>query len=94
MKLIKKKEFISTTFNPEYKAFVIYIAIFKSSSNSGNKIYSLKMAQIAYLKVDKALIEISNKYTNFTYIFLPKLVIELLKHTEINNYVIELIIML
>ncbi len=46
---------------------------------------------MAYLKVDKALTKISNEYTDFAYIFSPKLVIELYEPMEINNYTIKLI---
>ncbi len=49
------------------------------------------MAQIVYLKEDKALIEIPYKYSNFADIFLLKLVVELLKHMGINNHTIELV---
>lgn len=46
---------------------------------------------MAYLKADKASTKISCKYINFENIFLLKLIMELLDHTSINNYVIELV---
>lgn len=51
----------------------------------------MKKVQIDYLKVDKVSIKVSSKYTNFVDVFLPKLVIKLLKYTSNTNYVIELI---
>ena len=47
-------------------------------------------AQIAHLKANKAFTKVPSKYTDFADIFLSKLAIELLEHTEINNYAIEL----
>lgn len=53
--------------------------------------HSSKKAQIAYLKVNKALIKAPSKYTDFADIFLPKLVPKLSKCTKINDYAIEFI---
>lgn len=53
--------------------------------------HSSKRAQIAYLKVDKAFIKVSSKYTHFADVFLPKLVVKLPKHMMINNHAIEFI---
>ena len=50
-----------------------------------------KKAQIAHLKVEKVLIKVFSEYIKFADIFLPKVVIELPKHMEINNYVIQLV---
>ena len=50
-----------------------------------------KKAQIAHLKIDKALTKVSSKYTNFLDIFLPKLDAKLLEYMVINNHVIELV---
>ncbi len=53
--------------------------------------YPSKKAQIAHLKIDEAFIEVFSKYADFADIFLLKLVIELLKHININDPTIELI---
>ena len=53
--------------------------------------HSLKRAQIAHLKVDKAPIKVFSKYADFTDVFSLKLAIKLLKHMKINNYIIELV---
>ena len=51
----------------------------------------LKKAQITYLKVDEAFIEILSKYANFVDIFSLKLVIELSEHIRINDHTIKLV---
>ena len=53
--------------------------------------YPSKNAQIAYLKADKDLTEVSSKYTDYVDVFLSKLVIEHPKYTNINNQAIELV---
>ena len=50
-----------------------------------------KMAQIAYLKVDKALTKVLNKYINFTDIISSKLTVEFTRYIGINDYTIELV---
>ncbi len=50
-----------------------------------------KKAPIVYLKVDKALTEVSNKYTDFIDVFLPELAIKLPKHINIKNDAIKLV---
>ena len=40
--------------------------------------------------MDEAPTKVSSKYANFANVFLPKLVVELLKHTKINDYTIKL----
>ena len=87
VKLIEKKEFVIGVLDSEHKVFLVYVAAL--SMDSDDKIYPLKRAQIAYLKVDKAFIEVFSKYANFTNIFLSKLAIKLFDHIEINDYAIE-----
>lgn len=53
--------------------------------------HPLKKAKIAFLKANKALIKVFSKYTDFANIFLPKLGTKLFEHTDIDNYVIELV---
>ncbi len=48
-------------------------------------------APIVYLKVDVALTKVPSKYPDFADVFLPKLAIELSKHTKINDYAIDLV---
>ena len=50
-----------------------------------------RKTQIVHLKANKAPTKVFNKYADFTNVFLSKLAIELLKHTRINNYAIELV---
>ncbi len=49
-------------------------------------------AEIAYLKTNKAFIEVFSKYANFANIFSPKLAVKLFKYININDQVIELIV--
>ncbi len=61
------------------------------SSDSGDKIYLLRRAQITYLKVNEASIEVCpSEYTDFVDIFLPKLAAKIPKYTGINDHAIEL----
>ncbi len=91
VKLIGMKKFAITILNSDHKPFVVYIAAINTSFNIGDKIHLLTKAQIAYLKVDEALIKIFSKYADFANIFLPKLVRELPKYISINDYIIELV---
>ncbi len=49
-----------------------------------------KSAQIAYLKANEAPTKVPSEYADFADVFLLKLATELLEHTGINNYAIEL----
>lgn len=69
VKLIEKKKFIITTLNLDYKVFVVYIATFNISFDLDTKVFSLKKAQITYLKVDNVSIKFSDKYIDFENIF-------------------------
>ncbi len=53
--------------------------------------HPLQRAQIAHLKANKTLIEISNKYADFVNVFSSKLVVKLSKHMGINNHAIEFV---
>lgn len=75
------------------KAFIVHVVFIASSdfASSDPNVYPSRWAQIAFLKADETLIAILSKYTNFIDIFFPNLIVELLEHTKINNYAIELI---
>ena len=87
IKLIEKKEFAAVTLDPEHEAFIIHIAAF--SIDLGDEVHSLRRAQIAHLKMDKAPFEVPSKYADFADIFFPKLAVELPEHTRINNHTIK-----
>ena len=53
-------------------------------------IFSFQAIQIRLLKANKVFTFIFAKYFDYTNIFLPKLIIKLLKYTDINNYAIKL----
>ncbi len=71
--------------------FVINKTTLNISLDIGDKRHHSKKAQIAYLKADKAPIEVPSKYTDYVDVFSPKLAVELLKYTSINNHVIILV---
>ncbi len=50
-----------------------------------------RRAQIAHLKADEAPTNVPSKYADFTDVFSSKLAAELLEHTGINDYAIELV---
>ena len=87
VKLIGKKEFTTATLNPKYEAFIVHTAAL--NIYSGNKVYPLRMAQIAHLKADEAPIKVPSKYADFADVFSSKLAAELPGH-RISNHVIEL----
>ncbi len=66
---IGKKEFVISSFDPDYKVFIIYITTLNIYSDVSNEVYSSR-AQIFYLKVNKALREVFSKYADFANIFL------------------------
>ncbi len=53
--------------------------------------HSSKRVQIIDLKVDKAPTKVLSEYANFADVFSPKLAIELLEHTRIDDHAIELV---
>ncbi len=59
--------------------------------DSSDKVYPSRRASIAYLKADKAYIQVPSKYADFADVFLPKLAIELSEYMEINDYAIKLV---
>lgn len=48
-----KKKFTAAVLDPKHKAFVVYVTIF--NVDSGDEVHPLRKAQIAHLKVNKAL---------------------------------------
>ncbi len=88
VELIEKKEFAVAVLDPEPEVFVVHVAAF--NVDLGDKVHPSKRAQIAHLKADKASFKVPNENVTFADIFSPKLVVELLEHTRINNHTIEL----
>ncbi len=89
VELIGEKEFAAAALDPEHEAFVVHVAAL--SVDSGDEVHPSRRAQIAHLKADEAPTEVLSEYTNFTNVFSPKLVAELLEYTGINNHAIELV---
>ena len=89
VELIRKKKFATTAFDPEHEAFVVHVAAL--SIDSGDEMHPLRRAQIAHLKANKAPSKVPSKYADFADVFSLKLAAELLEHTRINDYAIELV---
>lgn len=89
IELVRKEEFAATALNPGNRIFVIYIA---ALANAKSNIHSFHQAQIVFLKTDKGLIAISNKYIDFADIFSSNLAAKFPEYNGINNYTINLII--
>lgn len=87
VKLIRKKEFAAISLDLENQIFIIHIAFIINLDL--HRLF--KKAQITLLKVDKTFITVPSKYTNFTNLFSPVLIIELFKHIGINTHIIKLI---
>ncbi len=87
VELIGKKEFAAAALNPEHEAFIVHVAAL--SVDSDDKVHSLKKAQIAHLKADKALTKDLSEYADFANVFSPSLAAELPEYTGINNHAIE-----
>lgn len=85
--LIGKNKFAAAILDLEHEAFVLYVVAF--SVNLVDEVRSLWKAQIVYVKGDEASIKVPNKYANFADVFSPKLVIELPKHTKINDHAVS-----
>lgn len=86
---MEKKEFAVTALNPEHEAFVIHVVTL--STVSDDEMHSSRNAQIAHLKADEILVEVSSKYGDFANVFSPKLAAKLSKHTRIYHYAIKLV---
>lgn len=87
IELIGKKKFAVVAFDLKNKIFVIHIVFFVSSKN----VYPFCRAQIALLKIDRALTTVFPEYSNIADVFSPKLEVEVPEYIEINDHVIDLI---
>ena len=87
--MIGKKEFAAVAFDPKYKTFVVYVVAL--NVDLGDEVHLLRRVKVAYLKVDEAPTKVSSKYADFIDVFFLKLIIQLPKYIEINNYAIKLV---
>ena len=90
VKLVGKKEFAATALDSGHEIFVVHVASYKNPSQEGDDHPSYRV-QIAALVANKAPTSIFKKYSDFADIFYPKLALELLKHTGINDYAFKLV---
>lgn len=87
VKLIRKKDFAVVALNLVDETFVVYVTFIGQDSN----IYASCETQIAFLKVDEALISSLSEYTNFIDVFFNNLAVKLWEHTRINDHTINLV---
>ena len=90
VKLVDKKEFAATTFDPEHEIYIVYVASFRSTSLTSLNVHPFREPQISGLIVKKAPTKVPAKYSDFANIFSPDLAMKLPKHTEINTHTIDL----
>lgn len=86
VELIRKKEFVDTTLDPDNKTLIIHIT-FLARTN----VYPFYRAQIALLIQNNTPTVVFSKYADFTDIFSIILTTKLLKYTKVNNYTVDLI---
>lgn len=89
-----KKKFMKIILNKSLEIFIIYILAFQASKITITffqimQLINNNFMQILTLQKDKALTKILFKYLNYADVTLFDLVMELLKHTDINKYAIE-----
>lgn len=91
VELINKKEFAKVVLDENSKTVVVHVMALMAIESIGMKVRLSQALQLATLQWDNTLTKISAKYTNYTDIFSPDLVIDLPKNTGINEYIIELL---
>lgn len=89
LKLINKKEFAALALDANSEIFVVYVVALNIKSTN-IAIHLSPVAQIKLLKVNKVLITVFAKYSDYTNIFLLKLTMKLPEYTGINNHAIDL----
>ncbi len=89
IELIGKNEFATAALDLEHEAFIVHVAVL--IVDPGDEMNPSRSAQIDYLKADEAPTKVPSEYADFADVFSPKLAAELLEHTRMNNYSIELV---
>ena len=90
VKLVEKKEFAATPFDPKHKTFIVHIASLSSISLHAN-VHSSYGLPIVGLIVKKASTKVSAKYTDFADVFSLDLTFKLPEHIGINDHAIKLV---
>lgn len=86
VQIIDQKEFAAAILDPSKKSFIVYIVFL--SLGSKISIHPTQKAQIAFLLAEKIIV--SDKYLDFANVFSKKIIIEFLKYSAINKYLIDL----
>ena len=99
VQLVDPKEFVIAALNTDSKTFIVYMAIWEQKEMTINPAKKTQIktqsgtqskAQVEALISNKAFTKVLAKYFFYSNVFLIKNVVELLKHTRINNHTIEL----
>ena len=96
VKLVGKKEFADAAFDPEHETYVVHVGLVRSNASPSSSPLELNVhpscrPQVSDLIAEKALMKVPAEYLDFADVFFPDLASELLEHTGINNYAIELV---
>lgn len=91
VELINKREFAKVALDKNSETFIVHDVALVATTADGIKVHSFRASQLDALQWDKVLTKILTKYTNYVYVFLFDLAIELPENTGINKYAIELI---
>ena len=91
-----KKEFAAVALDPENEIFIVHVASLSFNASPSFSPLELNIhpsykLQVSGLIVEEALIKVPTDYSDFADVFSLDLVSELPKHTQINNYAIELV---
>ena len=87
VQIINKKDFVIAALDTNSKTFVVHVAI---REREKMPIHFEKQAQIGALIFNEALTAILAKYFDYNDIFLADYAVELLEHTRMIDYAIEL----
>ena len=91
VQIINKKDFVITALDADSKTFVVYMAIRKRKRMPVHSKRQVQIkAQIRALLFNKALIEVSAEYSNYSNVFSAEYAAELSENTRMNEHAIKL----
>ena len=96
IELVDKKKFTAAALDPEHETYIVHVASlsFTPLVSLGFTLLDVHLSrrpQIFGLITKEASTKVFAEYSDFTDVFSSDLTFELSKHTEINNYAIELV---
>ena len=98
VELVGKKKFAAAALDPEHKTYVVYVGSVSSNASLSSSasqleldVHPFRRPQVSGLIAEEAPIKVPAEYSDFEDVFSPDLASELLEHTGINDYAIELV---